>query len=95
MHRNRDKEHLLDFDPEPERTFRRRLQQAKLYKATESTMDPINTDNTNVTNPNGNEQRRVLGSFSAPTADLYGKSIVVPPIAANNFKLKSQLVILV
>ena len=56
MHRNRDKEHLLDFDPEPERTFRRRLQQARLYKAAESTMDPNNTDNVNGANPNGNEQ---------------------------------------
>ncbi|KAL4356210.1 hypothetical protein AHAS_Ahas09G0063900 [Arachis hypogaea] len=94
MRKNRDKEHRLDFDPEPERTFRRRLQQARLYKAAESTMDPNNTDNANATNPNGNEQRRVLGSFSAPTADLYEKSIVVPPIAANNFELKPQLVTL-
>ena len=38
---------------------------------------------------------RVLGSYSAPTADLYEKSIVVPPIAANNFELKPQLVTLV
>ncbi|KAL4286396.1 hypothetical protein AHAS_Ahas19G0082000 [Arachis hypogaea] len=56
MSRNRDKEPLLDLDPEPERTFRRRLQQARLY--------------------------------------LYGKSIVVPPIAANNFELKPQFVTL-
>ena len=96
MRRNRDKEHLLDFDPEPERTFRQRLQQARLYKAAKSTMDPTNTENANAANPNGNEQqRRVLVSFSAPTADLYGKSIVVPPIAANNFELKPQLVTLV
>ena len=59
-------------------------------------MDPNDADNANVANPNGNEQqRRVLGSSSAPTADLYGKSIVVPPIAANNFELKPQLVTLV
>ncbi|XP_057755926.1 plasma membrane ATPase-like [Arachis stenosperma] len=58
-------------------------------------MDPTNTENTNAANQNGNKQRRVLGSFSAPTADLYGKSIVVPPIIANNFELKSQLVTLV
>nr|XP_025607886.1 uncharacterized protein LOC112701327 [Arachis hypogaea] len=58
-------------------------------------MDPNNTDNVNEANPNENEQqRRVLGSFSAPNADLYGKSIVVPPIAANNFELKPQLVTL-
>ncbi|KAL4394474.1 hypothetical protein AHAS_Ahas02G0155600 [Arachis hypogaea] len=96
MHRNRGKEHLLDFDPEPERTFRQHLQQARLYKAVESTMDPNDVDNANVANPNGNEQkRRVLGSYSYPTADIYRKSIVVPPIAANNFELKPQLVTLV
>ncbi|KAL4286886.1 hypothetical protein AHAS_Ahas19G0131000 [Arachis hypogaea] len=96
MRRNRDKKPLLDFDPKPERTFRRRLQQARLCKAAESTMDPNNAANANMANPNGNEQqRRVLGSYFAPTAYLYGKSIVVPPIAANNFELKPQLVTLV
>ncbi|KAL4338064.1 hypothetical protein AHAS_Ahas12G0172800 [Arachis hypogaea] len=59
-------------------------------------MDPNNVVNANVANPSGNEQqRRVLGSYSAPTTDLYGKSIVVPPIAVNNFELKPQLVTLV
>ena len=89
MHRNRDKEHLLDFDLEPERILRQRLQQTRLYKAAESTMDPNNVANANVANLNGNEQqRRVLGSYSAPTTDLYRKSIVVPPITTNNFELK-------
>ncbi|XP_015939620.1 uncharacterized protein LOC107465143 [Arachis duranensis] len=59
-------------------------------------MDHNNTANANVANPVRNEQpRRVLGSYTAPTADLYEKSIVVPPIAANNFELKPQLVTLV
>ncbi|KAL4321459.1 hypothetical protein AHAS_Ahas14G0112600 [Arachis hypogaea] len=56
-------------------------------------MDHNNAVNANVANPIGDDQqRRVLGSYSAPTADLYGKSIVVPPIAANNFELKPQLI---
>ncbi|KAL4345166.1 hypothetical protein AHAS_Ahas11G0251200 [Arachis hypogaea] len=59
-------------------------------------MDPNNNATANVANPNRDEQqRRVLGSYSTPTADLYGKSIVAPPIAANNFELKPQLVTLV
>ncbi|KAL4300515.1 hypothetical protein AHAS_Ahas17G0208600 [Arachis hypogaea] len=96
MSRNRDKEPLLDVDPKPERTLRRRLQQARLYKAAESTMDNNNAVNANVANPVGNEQpRRVLGSYTAPNTDLYSKSIVVPPITANNFELKPQLVTLV
>nr|XP_029148776.1 uncharacterized protein LOC114925348 [Arachis hypogaea] len=40
-------------------------------------------------NLNENEQpRRMLGSYTAPNADLYGKIIVVPLIAANKFELK-------
>ncbi|KAL4275779.1 hypothetical protein AHAS_Ahas20G0141300 [Arachis hypogaea] len=55
-----------------------------------------NNANANVVNLNGDDQqRRVLGSYSAPTAKLYGKSIVVPLINANNFELKPQLVTLV
>ncbi|KAL4300002.1 hypothetical protein AHAS_Ahas17G0157300 [Arachis hypogaea] len=96
MSRNRDKKSLLDFDPELERTFRRRLQQARLYKAAKSNMDHNNATNANMANLNENEQpRRVFGSCTAPNADFHGKSIVVPPIAANNFELKPQLVTLV
>ncbi|KAL4343644.1 hypothetical protein AHAS_Ahas11G0099000 [Arachis hypogaea] len=55
-------------------------------------MDNNNAVNANVANPVGNEQpRRVLGSYTAPNVDLYGESIMVPPIAANNFELKPQL----
>ncbi|KAL4276577.1 hypothetical protein AHAS_Ahas20G0221100 [Arachis hypogaea] len=108
LNRNMDKEPLIDFDPEPERTLRRRFQQARLYKASEnlsetfekeaaeSTMDHNRPVNANVKNPNENEQpRRVLGSYTTPNPNLYGNSIVMPPIAANNFELKSQLVTLV
>ncbi|QHO38976.1 Retrotransposon gag protein [Arachis hypogaea] len=96
MSRNRDKEPLLDFDPKPKRNLRRHLQQARLYKATESNMDHTNAANANVANPIRNEEpRRVLGSNTAPNADLDGKSIVVHPIVANNFKLNPQLVTLV
>ncbi|XP_057740206.1 uncharacterized protein LOC130957360 [Arachis stenosperma] len=52
--------------------------------------------NANVANPNENEQpRRVLDSYTTLNLDLYGNSIVVPIIAANNFELKPQLVTLV
>ena len=38
-------------------------------------MDNNNAVNANVANPNGDDQqRRVLGSYSAPTVDLYGTS---------------------
>ncbi|KAL4381763.1 hypothetical protein AHAS_Ahas04G0166000 [Arachis hypogaea] len=59
-------------------------------------MDPNHVINANVVNQNENEQpRRILGSYTAPSPNFYGNSIVVPPIAANNFELKPQLVTLV
>ena len=41
------------------------------------------------------EPRKVLGDFTMPTSDFYGRSIVVPAIGANNFELKPQLVALI
>ena len=43
-------------------------------------------------NNNANNARKVLGDFTAPTPDFYGKSISIPAIGANNFELKPQLV---
>ncbi|KAL4275401.1 hypothetical protein AHAS_Ahas20G0103500 [Arachis hypogaea] len=108
MSRNRNKEPLINFDHEPEKTLRWRLQQARLYKASEnlsetfekeaaeSTMDPNYAVNANGGNHNGNESaRRMLSSYTVPTPDFYGRSIAVPAIGANNFELKPQLITLV
>ena len=43
-------------------------------------------------NNNANNARKVLGDFTAPTPDFYGRSISIPAIGANNFELKPQLV---
>ena len=39
-------------------------------------------------NNNANNARKVLGDFTAPTPDFYGRSISIPAIGANNFELK-------
>nr|XP_029152435.1 uncharacterized protein LOC112785856 [Arachis hypogaea] len=77
MSRNRDKEPLLEFDYEPERTLRRRLQQAKAYKAGENLKKTFKKKAEETTmaaiggNPNAEEQaRKVLGSCTASTLDL-------------------------
>ncbi|XP_016168729.1 uncharacterized protein LOC107611297 [Arachis ipaensis] len=44
---------------------------------------------------NGGDARKVLGSYTAPNSDFYGRSISIPTIGANNFELKSQLVTLI
>ncbi|KAL4349702.1 hypothetical protein AHAS_Ahas10G0068400 [Arachis hypogaea] len=82
MRRNSDKEPLLDFDPEPERTFRRRLQQARLYKAAESTMDHNNAANANVANPIGNEQpRRICDTVKTNGVNLEVYKLMLFPFA--------------
>ncbi|KAL4287209.1 hypothetical protein AHAS_Ahas19G0163300 [Arachis hypogaea] len=43
------------------------------------------------TNPNdGEDARKVLGDFTVPTSDFYGRSISKATIRANNFELKPQ-----
>ncbi|XP_072066842.1 uncharacterized protein [Arachis hypogaea] len=87
MSRNRNK-----FESELERTLRRHLQQARAYKAGENlkeafekeaeelTMDP----NTNVENPNGNEQpRKMLGSYTTPL--LISMGTEEPNLFISNF----------
>ncbi|KAL4300462.1 hypothetical protein AHAS_Ahas17G0203300 [Arachis hypogaea] len=99
MRRNRDKEPLFNLDPEPERTLRRRLQQAQASRAVRNLRGALEQeaeDTTVAANlDNGRDTRKVLGSYTAPNFDSYGRSISIPAIDANNFELKPQLVTLV
>ena len=45
-------------------------------------------------NNNNNNARRMLGDYTTPTSNFYGRSISIPAIGANNFELKPQLVAL-
>ena len=94
MSRNKDKSILVEADPKPERTFKRKLREAKALLSVEDLTEifkqeePMAAENNN----NANNARKVLGDFTAPTPNFYGRSISIPAIEANNFELKPQLV---
>ena len=90
MNRSRDKEHLFDPDPEPKRTLRRNLQQIKAQHSGRNLSENFEQEAEDMVEPVG-KARKVLGDFTMPTSDLYGRRIL-PAIRANNFELKPQLV---
>ena len=87
MTRNREKEPLLTPDPEPEKTLRRHLQLAKAQHSGRDLSECFEQETEDMAEPQ-EETREVLGDFTMPTSDFYGKSIAVPAIGANNFELK-------
>ena len=96
MSRSKDKSILVEADPEPERTLKRKLREAKAQLSVEDLTEifkeeePMAAKNNN----NASNTKKVLGDFTAPTPDFYGRSISIPAIGANNFELKPQLVAL-
>ena len=94
MSRNRDKDILVEADPEPERTLKRKLREAKAQHSGEDLTEIFEkeVDMAAEPNNNGGDARKMLGDFIAPTSDFYGRSISIPAIGAKNFELKPQLV---
>ena len=94
MSRNKDKNILVEADPEPERTLKRKLREAKAQHSREDLTNFFEkeVEMAAENNNNGGDARKVLGDFTAPTPDFYGRSISIPAIGANNFELKPQLV---
>jgi len=94
MSRSKDKSILVEADPEPERTLKRKLREAKVQLSIEDLTELFKQeeDMAAENNNNANNARKVLGDFTAPTPDFYGRSISIPAIGANNFELKPQLV---
>ena len=94
MSRSRDKSILVEADPEPERTLKRKLREAKAQFSVEDLTEIFKEEEHMAAenNNNANNARKVLGDFTAPTPDFYGRSISIPAIGANNFELKPQLV---
>ena len=97
MRRNRDREPLFAPDPEPERTLRRHLQEAKAQHSGGNLTEIFEQEATNMAAnaDNGGDARKVLGDYNAPNSNFYRRSISIPAIDATNFELKPQLVTLV
>ncbi|KAL4337218.1 hypothetical protein AHAS_Ahas12G0088200 [Arachis hypogaea] len=96
MSRSKDKGILVQADPEPERTLKRKLREAKEQYSLEGLTELFKEEETMAAeNNNANNARKVLGDFTAPTPNFYGRSISIPAIGANNFELKPQLVSLI
>ena len=94
MSRSKDKGILVEADPEPEKTLKRKLREAKVQLSVEDLIEIFKQEEAMAAekNNNANNARKVLGDFTAPTPDFYGRSISIPAIGANNFELKPQLV---
>ena len=93
MSRRKDKSILVEADPEPERTLKRNLREAKAQLSLEDLTEFFKEEeHMAAENNNANNARKVMGDFTAPTPDFYGRSISIPAIGANNFELKPQLV---
>ncbi|QHN93170.1 Glyceraldehyde-3-phosphate dehydrogenase B [Arachis hypogaea] len=90
MSRNKDKNILVETDPEPERTLKRKLREAKAQLSVENLTEIFEKEED--TAENNNNASRMLGDFTAPNSNLHGRSISIPAIGANNFELKPQLV---
>ena len=71
---------LIEFDPEIERTFKRRLREQRNHiKKMEGVDD-------------GRNQPRLLKDYAAPTVKGTTSSIRRPAIQANNFEIKPSLI---
>ena len=94
MSRNKDKDILVEADPEPERTLKRKLREAKAQHSGEDLTANFEKETDMAAEPenNGGDARKMLGDFTAPTSNFYGRSISIPAIGANNFELNPQLV---
>ena len=93
MSRNKDKGTLVEIDPEPERTLKRKLREAKLQQS-KGNISEILEQEKGMAAENNNNARRMLGDFTKPTSKFDGRSISISAIGANNFELKPQLVAL-
>ena len=93
MSGNKEKGILVEADPEPERTLKRKLREAKAQHSREDLTDFFEKEEEMAEpNNNGGDARKMLGDFIAPSSNFYGRSISLPAIGANNFELKPQLV---
>ena len=93
MSRSKDKNILVEANPEPERTLKRKLREAKIQQSRDN-LSEIFEKEEEMAAENNNNARRMLGDYTTPTSNFYGRSISIPAIGANSFELKPQLVAL-
>ena len=93
MSKNREKGTLVEIDPEPERTLKWKLREAKLQQS-KGNLSEILEQEKEMATKNNNNARRILGDFTKPTSKFDGRSISIAAIGANNFEMKPQLVAL-
>ena len=88
MSRDREKGILVEADPEPKRTLKRKLREAKLQQSRDNLAEIFEQEKEMAAEPNNNNARRMLGDYITPTSKFEGRSISIPAIGANNFELK-------
>ena len=84
MSRDREKGILVEADPEPERTLKRKLREAKLQQSRGNLSEIFEQEKEMAAKPNNNNARRILGDYTTPTSKFDGRSISIPAIGANN-----------
>ena len=83
MSRSKDKNILVEADPEPERTLKRKLREAKLQQFRDNLTEIFEKEEEMAAE--NNNARRMLGDYTTPTSKFDGRSISIPAIGANNF----------
>ena len=80
MSTDKEKGILVEADPEPEMTLKRKLREAKLQQFRDNLIENFEQVKEMVAEPNNNNARRMLGDFTAPNSNLHGRSISIPTI---------------
>ncbi|QHO53133.1 uncharacterized protein DS421_2g45230 [Arachis hypogaea] len=63
MSRNKEKGILVEADPEPERTLKRKLREAKLQQSRDNLSEIFEQEKEMAAEPNNNNARRMLGDY--------------------------------
>ena len=70
MSRSKDNDILVEVDPEPERTLKKKLREAKAQQFRENLTE--NLEKEVMAEPNNNNNaRKVLGDFTTPTSNFH------------------------
>ena len=68
MSKSKDKNILVEADPEPERTLKRKLREAKLQQSSKHLSEIFEQEEEMAAENNNNNARRMLGDYTTPTS---------------------------